>query len=76
MNFSLFFSNCVLVDSSGSEIIIQGGHELNRMGVNNGSGMGGSSTSSRGVGMRYHHGGGGHGGQWKPVLQSISEIGT
>lgn len=69
------------MDSSGSEIIIQGAHEFNRKGVNNGSGsgMGGSSTSSRGVGMRYHHGGGGGGGvggQWKPVLQSISEIGT
>ncbi|THG14809.1 uncharacterized protein LOC114271693 isoform X1 [Camellia sinensis] len=38
-----------------------------------GSSSGGSSISGRGVG-RHHVGGGG--GQWKPALQSIAEVGT
>ncbi|KAL7190879.1 hypothetical protein ACSBR2_023034 [Camellia fascicularis] len=38
-----------------------------------GSSSGGSSISSRGVGRHYVVGGG---GQWKPALQSIAEVGT
>lgn len=36
---------------------------------------GSSGNSSNRVGGR-HHGVGGSGGQWKPALQSIAEIGT
>ncbi|KAF2294736.1 hypothetical protein GH714_015819 [Hevea brasiliensis] len=43
------------------------GQEVHRPGSN-----GGSTSSSRGA-VGRHHGGG---GQWKPALQSISEIGT
>ncbi|GMH14853.1 hypothetical protein Nepgr_016694 [Nepenthes gracilis] len=35
----------------------------------------GSGGSSRGM-MGRHHGGGGGAGQWKPALQSISEVGS
>ncbi|KAG8642749.1 uncharacterized protein LOC110627843 isoform X2 [Manihot esculenta] len=44
--------------------------EFPRLGSN-----GASTSSSRGGGVGRHHGGGG-GVQWKPALQSISEIGT
>lgn len=44
--------------------------EDHRLGI---STVGRSSSSSRGTGR--NHGGGG-GGQWKPALQSISEMGT
>lgn len=38
--------------------------------------LGSSSGSGRGIGIGRHHQVGGGGGQWKPALQSISEVGT
>ena len=66
---SLFFKKIFSFLISPS--LLQVEQEVNRLGRNSG----GSSGSSRYMG-RHHGGGGGVGGQWKPALQGIAEIGS
>ncbi|CAK7339743.1 unnamed protein product [Dovyalis caffra] len=61
------------ISNSDNSDSIEVEQEFNRLGSSGGSTSSGSS--SRG-GVGRHYGGGGGGGQWKPALQSISEIGT
>ncbi|CAK9141114.1 unnamed protein product [Ilex paraguariensis] len=53
--------------ANGTSVEIE--HDLNRLGSSSGSS---SSNVNRGVGRHHHHGG----GQWKPALQSIAEVGN